>query len=66
VPQRRGTVLWWLLSTVAALTTALVISATAGRIIEAIILAALLLPSLAFLVVWIIAWRRGQLRGDAR
>jgi ABC-type Fe3+-siderophore transport system permease subunit len=53
-----------LLSTVAALTTALVISATGGRIIEAIIIAALLLPSLAFLVVWIIAWRRGQLRGD--
>jgi hypothetical protein len=55
-----------LLSTVAVLTTALVISVTAGRVIEAIIIAALLLPSLALLVVWIIAWRRGQLAATRR
>jgi hypothetical protein len=62
--RRRALIPWWRLATAALLTAALVISATAGRVIESIIIAILLLPTFAFLVLWIVAWRRGQL--DAR
>jgi hypothetical protein len=43
----------WLLATAALLTTALAISITAGRVAEVIIIAVLLVPTLAFLVLWI-------------
>jgi hypothetical protein len=61
---RRETLIpWWRLATAALLTAALVISAIAGRVIESIIIAILLLPALAFLVLWIVAWRNGQDHG---
>jgi hypothetical protein len=55
---------WWRLATAALLTAALAIAASAGRVIESIIIAILLVPTLAFLVLWIVAWRRGQLSGS--
>jgi hypothetical protein len=55
---------WWRLASAVLLTAAFAISVTAGRVIESIIIAILLLPTFAFLVLWIVAWRRGQL--DAR
>jgi hypothetical protein len=50
---------WWRLATAALLSVALAISADAGRLIESIIIAVLLVPLLAFLGIWIIAFRRG-------
>lgn len=61
--RRRVLIPWWRLASAALLTAALAISATAGRVIESIIIAILLLPTFAFLVLWIVAWRRGQLDG---
>jgi len=42
------------------LTAALVISATAGRLIESIIIAIILLPALTFLVLWIVPGEKGS------
>jgi hypothetical protein len=55
---------WWSLSTTVLLTAALVVDVTAGRIIETIIIAILLVPSLAFLVLWVIAWKRRVLHPE--
>lgn len=54
---------WWSLSTTVLLAVALVVDVAAGRIIETIIIAILLVPSLAFLVLWVIAskWARTRL-----
>jgi hypothetical protein len=44
-----------------SLSTALVLAVAYGRIIEAAIIGVILLPSLALLALWLVAWRRGQL-----
>jgi Flp pilus assembly protein TadB len=49
---------WWSVSTTVLLAVVLVVDVTAGRVIETIIIAILLVPSLAFLVLWVIAWKR--------
>jgi hypothetical protein len=51
--------------TAVLLAVALTISAAAGRVIEAIIIGVLLLPSFALVALWFIAWRRDQLADDA-
>jgi hypothetical protein len=61
MPRRRRLIPWWPLSAVALLSVALATAAAAGRIIDAIIVAILLVAPLSFLVLWVIAWRRGQL-----
>jgi len=48
---------WWRLATAVLLSVALAISADAGRLIESVIIAVLLVPLLAFFGIWIIAWR---------
>ena len=60
MPRRRRLIPWWPLATAAGLTTALVISATAGRVTETIIIATLLVPALAFLVLWLIFLATGR------
>jgi hypothetical protein len=54
---------WWPLATAAGLTTALVISATAGRVIDTVIITVLLVPTLAFLLVWLIFLAKGRFGG---
>jgi hypothetical protein len=61
MPRLRRSIPWLPLSTVMLLAVAVAVAATAGRIIEAIVIAILLVPVLAFLVLWVIAWKRGQL-----
>jgi hypothetical protein len=56
---------WWRIATTLVLAAALGISAAAGRVIDAIIISVLLLPPLALLGLWFIAWRRDQLADDA-
>jgi hypothetical protein len=46
------------------LSFALAISARAGRLIESIIIAVLLLPTLGFLVLWTVAWRKGMIEAS--
>jgi hypothetical protein len=41
-----------------------VIAATAHRLVETIIIAILVAPVAAFLIVYIVAWRMGALEGD--
>jgi hypothetical protein len=53
----------WLLASVVALATAPGLAVASDRVIEAAIIGVLLLPPLAFLSLWIVAWRRGQLDG---
>jgi hypothetical protein len=49
-----------------ALATALGLAAASGRIIEAVIVGVLLLPPLALIALWLVAWRRGQLDANER
>ena len=51
---------WRRIATAVLLTAALAIAAAAGRVIEAIIIGVLLLPSLALVGIW----RRGRPAGD--
>ena len=64
IVKRSPRVPWLWLTTTVALTVALAISAAAARLVESIIIAVLLVPSLAFLVIWLVAWRRGLLTDD--
>jgi hypothetical protein len=62
VGQRQRTLIpWWPITTVVFLGGAVVIAARAGRVIEAIIAAILLAPSLAILIAWVVIWGRRDL-----
>ena len=56
---------WWRFATTLLLAAALALSAAVGRVIEAIIIGVVLLPSLALVGLWFVAWRRDQLADDA-
>jgi choline-glycine betaine transporter len=58
-----GQIPWWRVATVILLLVALGISVSAGRTIEALIIAVLTIPSLVLLVLSLVAWRRGLI-GD--
>lgn len=62
MPRRRRLIPWWPLATAAGLTTALVISASAGRVTDTTIITILLVPALAFLVLWLIFLATGRFR----
>ena len=51
---------WWGLATAALLAIGLVISIVAGRTIEAVVIAFLLVPSLFLLAVWAYSVRAGR------
>jgi hypothetical protein len=55
---------WLWLTTTVVLAAALAISLAAGRLVDSVIIAVLLVPSAAFLVLWVVAWRRGRLAED--
>jgi hypothetical protein len=61
VPPRRTSIPWWPIATATLLTAALVLSATAGRVVPPIVIAILLAPTLVFLAFYIWAWRRRPL-----
>jgi cation transporter-like permease len=61
--QRRAPVPGWRIATAVLLAIALTISASAGRVVESIIIAVLLVLALAYLVVWAVALRAERL-GD--
>jgi hypothetical protein len=63
--RRLAWIPWWRIATALLLAAALAISAAAGRVIEAIIIGVLLLPSLVLVGLWFIAWRRNRLADDA-
>jgi hypothetical protein len=44
--------------------TASVLALRAGRIIEAVIVAVLAVPSLVLLALWLLAWKRGLVNDD--
>jgi len=44
-----------------SLATALALAVTSGRVIEAVIIGVILLPPLALIGLWLVAWRRDQL-----
>jgi choline-glycine betaine transporter len=50
---------WWPLATAILLITALSIAVSSGRTIEAVIVGVLAVPTLAFLGLWLVAWKRG-------
>jgi choline-glycine betaine transporter len=62
--RRAPLIPWWPLATTLLLAGALALSVAAGRTVDSIIIGVLLVPSLAFLVVWLIAWRRGPPEED--
>jgi hypothetical protein len=62
--RRPAWIPWWRITTLVSLTFAFGIAAAAGRVIEAIVIGILLLPSLAFVAVWVYAWRRDRLADD--
>jgi hypothetical protein len=51
----------WPLGAVVALSTALGLAAATGRVVEAAIIGVILLPPLALIGLWLVAWRRDQL-----
>ena len=55
---------WWRIAALVSLAIAFGIAATTGRVIEAVIIGVLLLPSLAFVTIWVYAWQKDQLAGD--
>jgi hypothetical protein len=61
VSPRLRLIPWWLLAAAVSLTAAHVIAATAHRLVETIIIAILLAPVAAFVIVYIVAWRMGRL-----
>jgi hypothetical protein len=57
---------WWPLAAVVSLSTGLALAVAYGRTGDAIIVAVILLPSLALIALWVVAWRRGQLDDSKR
>lgn len=57
---------WWPLATALPLAAALAIAVTAGRVIDGVIVGALLVPALGLLALWVVARRRGQLDGNGQ
>jgi hypothetical protein len=52
---------WWPLGAVVALSAALGLAAATGRVVEAAVIGVILLPPLALIGLWLVAWRRDRL-----
>jgi hypothetical protein len=64
VVRRPAWIPGWRIAQALLLALALAISIAAGRVIEAAIIAVLLLPALALVGLWVVAWRRDELAND--
>jgi len=59
--KRPAWIPWWRIATAVLLSAALGDISMAGRVIEAIIVGVLLIPSIALVGLWLVAWQRDQL-----
>jgi hypothetical protein len=61
--RRPAWIPWWRIATTVLLAIALANSVVAGRVIESVIIGVLLAPSVGFVVVWVVLWKKDRLVG---